>query len=78
MLSSKTVYCDLSSMMCFNEHENKNVCTPNILHQKREARKKDSGNNGCPDAKKKNGGMVCWSPSAAISSRKNLCVSSVL
>lgn len=36
MLTFKNVYCDHSSMMCFNEYENKNVHTPNIVYEKRE------------------------------------------
>lgn len=52
-LASKNIYCDHNSMMCFNEHENQNVHTPNILHQKIEDRKKDSGNSSNPDCMKK-------------------------
>lgn len=78
MLASKNVYCDHSSMICFNARNKKNIHTPNILHQNREDGKKIKRTFAILTPQKKKWGTVCWSPSGIISSKDDSQVFHVL
>lgn len=72
MLASKNVYCDNDSMMCIKTHNKKNVYTSKQRRQKKDR------TVAVLTLQKRNWGMVCWSPSRAISSRNDSQIFHVL